>query len=101
MNDQRVATLILAKTSLRLGDTLRGVLDFGHAALACYHVSISLETMETLAPGYARGNADQVRRLSRRSHAEWHSYCHQLSRQGFSLAIPPEQSPGFETNARK
>ncbi|KAI9597015.1 reduced growth phenotype protein 1 [Syncephalis fuscata] len=99
MNDNRVAKLSLAKTTLRLGDTLRGVLDFTNASLSCYHVSISLETMEVLAPGYARGNPDHIKRLSRRRHAEWHAYCHQLSRLGFSLGIPPELSPGFETNA--
>src|SRR5689334_5887268 len=64
-------------------------------------VSISLETVEMVASGFARGNPDRIKRLSRRRHAEWHAYCHQLSRLGFTLGIPPELSPGFETNACK
>ncbi|RKP06086.1 reduced growth phenotype protein 1, partial [Thamnocephalis sphaerospora] len=101
LNGQRVALLRLAKTTFRLGDTVRGMLDFANAALSCYHVSIGLETVETIVPGHARGNAHNVERITRRRHTEWHAHCHSLSKLGFALVVPPELSPDFETSTGK
>ncbi|KAJ8652306.1 hypothetical protein O0I10_012079 [Lichtheimia ornata] len=100
-NNQRVAQLHLTKTSYRLGEAVLGVLDFEHAVLPTYEVSILLESNEIVQSDIAIRQPNQIARISRKCYAEHHSFCLNHRRLAFSLPIPTIASPEFQTTGVK
>ncbi|KAI9019984.1 Rgp1-domain-containing protein [Phycomyces nitens] len=100
-NNQRVAQLHLIKTAYRLGEPVMGVLDFQGAALPTFEVSILLESSEIVEPSIALRQPQHITRISRRCHAEHHSFCLGHRRLAFSLPIPATSSPEFQTTGVK
>ncbi|KAI7877208.1 Rgp1-domain-containing protein [Lichtheimia hyalospora FSU 10163] len=100
-NNQRVAQLHLTKTSYRLGEAVLGVLDFEHAVLPTYEVSILLESNEIVESDIALRQPNQIARISRKCYAEHHSFCLSHRRLAFSLPIPTIASPEFQTTGVK
>ncbi|KAI8391357.1 Rgp1-domain-containing protein [Radiomyces spectabilis] len=100
-NNQRVAQLHLIKTAYRLGEPVMGVLDFDGAALLTYKVSILLESVEVVESSIALRQPQHIARVSRKCHAEFHSFCLYNQRLSFSLPIPSIASPEFQTTGVK
>ncbi|KAL0083585.1 Rgp1-domain-containing protein [Phycomyces blakesleeanus] len=100
-NNQRVAQLHLIKTAYRLGEPVMGVLDFQGAALSTFEVSILLESSEIVEPSIALRQPQHIARISRKCHAEHHSFCLGHRRLAFSLPIPAIASPEFQTTGVK
>ncbi|KAF7728895.1 hypothetical protein EC973_005290 [Apophysomyces ossiformis] len=100
-NNQRVAQLHLIKTAYRLGEPVMGVLDFEGAALSTFEVSIFLESNEAVEPSIALRQPHQIARISRKCHAEHHSFCLGHRQLAFSLPIPTIASPEFQTTGVK
>ncbi|KAI8145789.1 Rgp1-domain-containing protein [Fennellomyces sp. T-0311] len=100
-NNQRVAQLHMTKTAYRLGEAVLGVLDFEHALLPTYEVSILLESSEVVESDIALRPAQQISRISRKCYAEHHSFCLSHRRLAFSLPIPSIASPEFQTTGVK
>ncbi|KAG0177133.1 hypothetical protein DFQ29_005196 [Apophysomyces sp. BC1021] len=100
-NNQRVAQLHLIKTAHRLGEPVIGLLDFGGAALSTFEVSVLLESNEIVEPSIALRQPHQIARVSRKCHAEHHSFCLGHRQLAFSLPIPAIASPEFQTTGVK
>ncbi|KAI9274409.1 Rgp1-domain-containing protein [Phascolomyces articulosus] len=100
-NNQRVAQLHMTKTAYRLGEAVQGVLDFEHAILPTYEVSILLESSEVVESDIALRPTQQISRISRKCYAEHHSFCLSHRRLAFSLPIPSIASPEFQTTGVK
>ncbi|KAI7853420.1 Rgp1-domain-containing protein [Circinella umbellata] len=100
-NNQRVAQLHMTKTAYRLGEAVQGVLDFEHAVLPTYEVSILLESSEVVESDIALRPTQQISRISRKCYAEHHSFCLSHRRLAFSLPIPSIASPEFQTTGVK
>ncbi|KAI9497852.1 Rgp1-domain-containing protein [Zychaea mexicana] len=100
-SNQRVAQLHMTKTAYRLGEAVLGVLDFEHAILPTYEVSILLESNEIIESDIALRPAQQITRISRKCYAEHHSFCLSHRRLAFSLPIPSIASPEFQTTGVK
>ena len=95
--NKHVARLRLPRSNYRLGEPVVGVLDLTDASLACYHVSITLESLERVEPDFALLPMRQIMRMSARRHADVHIRCHGKKRVGFELWAPTWATPDFET----
>ncbi|KAG1607339.1 hypothetical protein G6F46_012369 [Rhizopus delemar] len=96
-NNQRVAKLHLIKTAHRLGEPVMGILDFNEATLSTYKISIFLESSEVVEDTIALRTQQQIARVSRKMHSDFHSFCLGNKRLSFSLPIPATASPDFQT----
>lgn len=90
-----VASLVMPKTTFRLGETVHGII-----SLNCYEtgmkvvkISVLLETQERIPSSLASGvKPSGLRRVQAEQH---HDMAINLGRTPFSLDIPSDASPGF------
>jgi hypothetical protein len=102
---QLVAVLTLLRPAYRLGETIIGTIDFtmpanvgdGPDQAATYSVNLELESAERVDPSLALRSVSSIQRVTRKVHAsvrENSLFARSLS---FSLAIPANATPTFET----
>jgi hypothetical protein len=104
----RVATLILPRTTFKLGDTIEGVLDLADEAIKCYQVCLYLianeiksilESAEDIDPGVSVRSQSSIYRATKRVHgtkSEWTTFARRVQ---FAFAIPTGAAPTFETSS--
>lgn len=95
--DKLVGRVKLPRSNHRLGEPVSGVLDLTEAEFACYHVTITLESLERVEPFYSRISPRQVQHRTRDRHAQHHQRCQARRSIGFSLHAPNWASADFET----
>ncbi|CEP14982.1 hypothetical protein [Parasitella parasitica] len=100
-SNKRVAQLHLMKTLFRLGEPIQGIIDFEGAVIPTFQVSIYLESNEVVDDSIASRQPQYIARVSRKRHAEHHSFCRYDKRVSFSLNVPASESPEFYTSAMK
>lgn len=96
-----VATLTLAKTSFRLGETVQAVVVLNVGGARVLRLACRLETHELIETSVSTKSAGQVRALTRRAHAEHHEVTLDSARIALSLAIPSAATPDFATSGVK
>lgn len=94
----RVATLTLARPAYKLGEAITAVLDFTGAQLTTYHVHVTLESSESIAPDLALRSEASVHRTTRKIHAMYSCMTLYADRTVTSLSIPSSASATFETS---
>jgi hypothetical protein len=97
-NGQRVATIRLARSAYRLGDTVVAAVDFCGVGVPCYAFRVMLETAEMVDPTIALRSKASIHRVTRRSHAVQTEPTLFARRVVCSLAIPLQATPSFITS---
>lgn len=95
---RRVAVIMLARPSYRLGETLTAVLDFTNCHIPCYSVHVSLETSEKVDPAIALRSNASIYRVTKKAHASFAENALFARRLAFSPTIPPNATPEFITS---
>jgi hypothetical protein len=95
---RRVAVIMLARPSYRLGETISAVLDFTNTDIPCYSVHVSLETSEKVDPAIALRSNASIYRVTRKVHAAFSENALFAQRLSFSPTIPPNATPEFITS---
>jgi hypothetical protein len=110
---EHIVRLTLTKRKYRMGDTVRGLLDFAGASLRCYRVAVAFECVETLDEqthaadlAYARAPSSSSGWLwspkipleSRKILWQSHEYCAQVENTSFEFSLPHRGTASFRTN---
>ena len=95
---ERVAVILLARASYRLGETIYAVIDFQDADVPCLSVHITVESSEAIDPTLALRSSSSVKRATQRVHAigSEHTVCAQ--RATFAATVPINATPAFITS---
>lgn len=102
---QPVAVLTLLRPAYRLGETIIGTIDFttplplpGDSEQApTYTVNLELESAERVDPSLALRSSSSIQRVTRKVHASARENALFARSISFSLAIPAQATPSFET----
>lgn len=97
-NGRKVASLTLARPAYKLGETITAVIDFSKAKIPCYHINVSLETSETVAPSIALRSPSSIHRATRKIHSQHSESTLFAKRVVFTPTIPPSATPEFSTS---
>lgn len=92
-----IATIILSRAILRLGDTLTCLVDFSIARAPCYAVEFTLESTEMVDPSFAIRSVQSIERATRRIWARRTESAVWAKRRVFTAQIPAQATPGFGT----
>jgi hypothetical protein len=95
---RRVAVIMLARPSYRLGETMSAVLDFTNSDIPCYSVHVSLEASEKVDPAVALRSNASIYRVTRKIYANFSENALFAQRLSFSPTIPPNATPEFYTS---
>lgn len=95
---KRVAVIMLARPSYRLGETMSAVIDFSDAHIPCYSVHVSLETSEKVDPAIALRSNASIYRVTKKVHASFSENALFARKLAFSPTIPPNATPEFITS---
>lgn len=95
---RRVAVIMLARPSYRLGETISAVIDFTNSDIPTYSVHVSLETAEKIDPAIALRSNASIHRVTRKVHASFSENALYSQRLHFSPTIPPSATPEFITS---
>lgn len=98
-NNEHIAQLTLPRISYRLGESVIAVLDFSKSNVACHHVSVFLESSESVDAIYSIKTKQQVVSHTRVCHGEAHRNTLNSVRIAISLPIPPNATSDFQTTA--
>lgn len=95
---KRVAVIMLARPTYRLGETITAAIDFTDAQVPCYAIHASLETSEQVDNSIALRSEASILRVTRKihvSHSESSLYARRII---FSPTIPISATPEFITS---
>lgn len=95
---KRVAVVMLARPSYRLGETMSAVIDFTDSHIPCYSIHISLETSEKVDPAIALRSNASIYRVTKKVHASFSDNALFARKLAFSPTIPPNATPEFITS---
>ncbi|RMZ71050.1 intracellular transport [Pyrenophora seminiperda CCB06] len=95
---RRVAVIMLARPSYRLGETMTAVIDFTDSHIPCYSIQISLETSEKVDPAIALRSNASIYRVTKKVHASFSENALFAQKLAFSPTIPPNATPEFITS---
>ncbi|KAI4907284.1 hypothetical protein J4E90_009787 [Alternaria incomplexa] len=95
---RRVAVIMLARPSYRLGETMSAVIDFTDSRIPCYSIHISLETSEKVDPAIALRSNASIYRVTKKVHASFSENALFAQKLAFSPTIPPNATPEFITS---
>lgn len=95
---RRVAVIMLARPSYRLGETISAVIDFTESHIPCYSVQVSLETSEKVDPAIALRSNASIYRVTKKVHASFSENALFARKLAFSPTIPPNATPEFITS---
>lgn len=102
---QPVAVLTILRPAYRLGETIIGTIDFtmpptlgdGAEQAPTYSVNLELESAERVDPSLALRSGSSIQRVTRKVHASMRENSLFARSLSFSLAIPANATPTFET----
>ena len=94
----RIATILLARPSYRLGETIPIVVSFDESAIPCYSLHATLESSESVDPAIALRSKASIFRVTRRVHASHYEPTIFAQRIFFSPVIPINATPEFLTS---
>ena len=97
-NGHRVAVIMLARPTYRLGETLSVAIVFDDAEIPCYSVHATLESHETIDAAIALRSKASIQRVTRRIHASHSEPAIYSRRVAFNLVIPMTATPVFLTS---
>jgi len=92
-----IASVILSRSFVRLGDTLTCAVDFSIARAPCYAVEFTLESAEVVDPSFAIRSVQSVERATRRIWVRRTESVVWARRRVFTAQIPMQATPGFDT----
>ncbi|KAE8853607.1 hypothetical protein HRS9122_00599 [Pyrenophora teres f. teres] len=95
---RRVAVIMLARPSYRLGETMTAVIDFADSHIPCYSIQMSLETSEKVDPAIALRSNASIYRVTKKVHASFSENALFAQKLAFSPTIPPNATPEFITS---
>ncbi|KAF1943110.1 Rgp1-domain-containing protein [Clathrospora elynae] len=95
---RRVAVIMLARPSYRLGETMSAVIDFSDSHIPCYSIHVSLETSEKVDPAIALRSNASIYRVTKKVHASFSENALFAQKLAFSPTIPPNATPEFITS---
>jgi hypothetical protein len=95
---RRVAVIMLARPSYRLGETMSAVIDFTDSHIPCYSIHVSLETSEKVDPAIALRSNASIYRVTKKVHASFSENALFARKLAFSPTIPPNATPEFITS---
>ncbi|KAL1792801.1 hypothetical protein ACET3X_009308 [Alternaria dauci] len=95
---RRVAVIMLARPSYRLGETMTAVVDFTDSRIPCYSIHVSLETSEKVDPAIALRSNASIYRVTKKVHASFSENALFAQKLAFSPTIPPNATPEFITS---
>ncbi|KAI8934833.1 hypothetical protein NX059_008514 [Plenodomus lindquistii] len=95
---KRVAVIMLARPSYRLGETMSAVIDFTDSHIPCYSIHVSLETSEKVDPAIALRSNASIYRVTKKVHASFSQNALFARKLAFSPTIPPNATPEFITS---
>lgn len=95
---RRVAVIMLARPSYRLGETISALIDFTNTDIPCYSVHVSLENSEKVDPAIALRSNASIYRVTRKVYASFSENALFAQRLTFSPTIPPNATPEFITS---
>jgi RAB6A-GEF complex partner protein 2 len=98
-NNEHIAQLSLPRLGYKLGDNVVAVLEFQNSSIPCYHVSVYLETHETIEPFFAGKTKTHIANHTRACYGEFHEHTLNSKRATVSLTIPPNATPDFQSSA--
>lgn len=96
--NKRIASLSLSKPVFRVGEDLVVNIDFSKAVFKCYHVTISLETTESVDSTIAKKPPNEITAYSRRIFAQTALSNFSALSTHFEFTIPSTSSPQFTTS---
>ena len=102
---QLVAVLTLLRPAYRLGETIIGTIDFTMPPTSrddteqapTYSVNLELESAERVDPSLALRSGSSIQRVTRKVHASMRENSLFARSLSFSLAVPAQATPTFET----
>jgi hypothetical protein len=97
-NGQRIAVIMLARPSYRLGETISVGIDFSDVAIPCYAVHATLESSEKVDSSFALRSDASIHRVTRKIHASQSESALFAKRLVFSPTIPTNATPTFITS---
>ncbi|RFU29366.1 hypothetical protein B7463_g6955, partial [Scytalidium lignicola] len=95
---KRVAVVMLARPSYRLGETITAAIDFTDADIPCYAIHASLETSERVDSTIALRSESSILRATRKTHVSHSESALFARRVVFSPTIPISATPEFITS---
>ena len=95
---KRVAVVMLARPSYRLGETINIAVEFLGAEIPCYAVHASLETSEKIDKGLALRSEASILRVTRKVFESYSESTLCAQRAVFSPTIPTTATPEFITS---
>jgi hypothetical protein len=95
---RRVAVIMLARPSYRLGETISCVVDFTDSHIPCYSIHVSLETSEKVDPAIALRSNASIYRVTKKTHASFSENALFARKLAFAPTIPPNATPEFITS---
>ncbi|KAI9055882.1 hypothetical protein LZ554_000820 [Drepanopeziza brunnea f. sp. 'monogermtubi'] len=95
---KRVAVVMLARPSYRLGETISAAIDFSDAEIPCYAIHASLETSEKVENSIALRSEASILRVTRKVHVSDSQSTLFARRIMFSPTIPVSATPEFITS---
>lgn len=96
---RRIAILILARPSYRLGETVNAVVEFTDSQIPCYAIHASLETTEKVDPSIALRSDASIHRVTRKVHSSHSESTLFARRVMFTPTLPLHASPSFITSS--
>ena len=94
----RIAAILLARPSYRLGETVPVVVSFEESEIPCYSLHATLESSESVDPTIALRSKASILRVTRRIHASHVESTLFAQRSFFSPVIPINSTPEFLTS---
>ena len=98
---RRIAVIVLARPSYRLGETITVAVDFQEAEVSCHSLNATLETSEIVDPAIALRSKGSIHRVTRRVHASQSESTIFATRVVFSPIVPSNATPDFITSGVK
>ncbi|KAI1004565.1 hypothetical protein K3495_g3646 [Podosphaera aphanis] len=95
---KRVAVLILARSSYRLGETIIAAIDFSDAKIPCYVILAALESSERVDASISLRSESNVFRLTRKIHVSHSESTFFSNRLMFTPTLPLSATPEFITS---
>lgn len=92
-----IASVILSRAFVRLGDTLTCAVDFSISRAPCYAVEFTLESAEVVDPSFAIRSVQSVERATRRIWVRRTESAVWARRRVFTAQVPVQATPGFDT----
>ena len=94
----RVAAVLLARSTFSLGEPVSTVVDFHDADIPCYGLHVSLETSEIVDTAIAVRSGPSIHRATRRVYGQSSESTMCSRRSTFTFMIPMTATPGFVTS---